>query len=391
MQPTEFYHGTSLEAILAIQESGFRVELSGSNAGAALGPGIYVTTTLLKALTYAQGTASKPNPAGGGVLMLEIDLGRCYHVRSSSQAQRTSWIAQDFDSAWAAEGVIGEREENCVRDPARIRVTNVVLANTRAAQGNGYTVRDGRLRNVAREEAVNKGFFGAAKPAPADSATPAPAPATGLATPAFTFGSGGGAISSEVRTLVGQLRSGWNGQTLPTSARALSRAFSLTEEAAEALWILMYRDANNQVAIAIAGGIAPLVALTHGGTRRQKYLAAGALRSLAFNDDNKVAIAAAGGIAPLVALARGGTDRQKEKAADALGLLAVNDDNRVAIARAGGIAPLVALARGGLGLQKEYAADALWRLSYNNTNLAAMKDLGYGAKSFFGGWTVPQG
>eukprot|EP01046_Picozoa_sp_COSAG06_P066915 COSAG06_NODE_17105_length_960_cov_2.442509_1_plen_55_part_10 len=37
------YHGTSLEAILAIQESGFRVDLSGTNAGAALGPGVDVT------------------------------------------------------------------------------------------------------------------------------------------------------------------------------------------------------------------------------------------------------------------------------------------------------------------------------------------------------------
>ena len=60
MQPTEFYHGTSLEAIMAIQESGFRVDLSGSNAGAALGPGVYVTTTLLKALNYAEG-AAKPS------------------------------------------------------------------------------------------------------------------------------------------------------------------------------------------------------------------------------------------------------------------------------------------------------------------------------------------
>ena len=44
--PTEFYHGTSLEAILAIQQAtGFRVDLAGSNAGAALGSGVYVTTT----------------------------------------------------------------------------------------------------------------------------------------------------------------------------------------------------------------------------------------------------------------------------------------------------------------------------------------------------------
>jgi hypothetical protein len=33
-RPTVFYHGTSLEAILAIQESGFRVDLAGTNAGA---------------------------------------------------------------------------------------------------------------------------------------------------------------------------------------------------------------------------------------------------------------------------------------------------------------------------------------------------------------------
>ena len=39
MPPTEFYHGTSLEAALNIQKSGFNISLSGSNAGAALGSG----------------------------------------------------------------------------------------------------------------------------------------------------------------------------------------------------------------------------------------------------------------------------------------------------------------------------------------------------------------
>ncbi|EOD39072.1 hypothetical protein EMIHUDRAFT_223954 [Emiliania huxleyi CCMP1516] len=152
----QFYHGTSLEAIVAIQESGFRVDLSGSNAGAALGPGVYVTTTLLKALNYAEGTAGKPNPAAGGVLVLEVALGRCYRVRSNSQGERTSWAARGYDSAWAAEGVIGIREEHCVRDPARIRITNVVLGNTRAAQDSGYQVCNGRLRNVTREKAVKE-------------------------------------------------------------------------------------------------------------------------------------------------------------------------------------------------------------------------------------------
>eukprot|EP01046_Picozoa_sp_COSAG06_P104139 COSAG06_NODE_50329_length_319_cov_1.140909_1_plen_77_part_01 len=61
-RPTEFYHGTSLEAILAIQDSGFRVDLSGTNAGAMLGPGVYITTTLAKALNYAKGNAGSLNP-----------------------------------------------------------------------------------------------------------------------------------------------------------------------------------------------------------------------------------------------------------------------------------------------------------------------------------------
>ena len=61
--------------------------------------------------------------------------------------------------------------------------------------------------------------------------------------------------------------------------------------------------------------------------------AAGALRNLAVNADNNVAIASAGGIAPLVALARDGTEAQKEEAAAALAVLAVNDANKAAIAR----------------------------------------------------------
>ena len=41
------------------------------------------------------------------------------------------------------------------------------------------------------------------------------------------------------------------------------------------------------------------------------------------------------------------------------------------------------------GGQKVAAAWALRNLAGNKTNLAAMKDLGYGKESFFGGWTVP--
>ena len=49
-RPTIFYHGTSVEAALAIQEKGFDPERSGTNAGALLGKGVYCTTTLEKAM-----------------------------------------------------------------------------------------------------------------------------------------------------------------------------------------------------------------------------------------------------------------------------------------------------------------------------------------------------
>ena len=61
-----------------------------------------------------------------------------------------------------------------------------------------------------------------------------------------------------------------------------------------------------------------LVELVRRGRDTVRGVAAGVLRNLANDDDNQVAIAAAGGIAPLVELARSGTDEQKEYAAGAL-------------------------------------------------------------------------
>ena len=53
--------------------------------------------------------------------------------------------------------------------------------------------------------------------------------------------------------------------------------------------------ADNQIFIAKAGAIPPLVQLATSGTAGQKEYAAGALKSLAVNADNKIAIAKAGG------------------------------------------------------------------------------------------------
>ena len=141
------------------------------------------------------------------------------------------------------------------------------------------------------------------------------------------------------------------------------------EQAAGALWNLATNE-ENQVAIAAAGGIAPLVTLVKKGTPGAKpgarEIAAGALWNLSGNDENDAAIVAAGGIAPLVKLVKMGTPGAREQAAGALGNLAYNPENQVAIVAAGGIAPLVKLVNTGTPGARKNAAGALRNLAYNN-------------------------
>ena len=81
--------------------------------------------------------------------------------------------------------------------------------------------------------------------------------------------------------------------------------------------------------------------------RRKKEHAARALTNLAVNADNQVAIAAAGAIPPLVALLREGSAEGRAKAAGALGVLALDDDNQWAIIEADAMLPLIKLSQGG--------------------------------------------
>jgi len=69
-RPDTFYHGTSIESALKIQAYGFDVALSRSSAGALLGPGVYCTTTLKKAMDYVEG-----KEADGIIFELQADQG----------------------------------------------------------------------------------------------------------------------------------------------------------------------------------------------------------------------------------------------------------------------------------------------------------------------------
>ena len=141
---TEFYHGTSLEAALNIQDEGFCVDLSGSNAGKMLGPGLYCTTTLEKAVNYA-----KRMPGAGVIFRLDVDLGRCYQLEKGSTHTQDWHTKLGYDSCWSPAGTNGIREENCIADPStRVRIVEAILGDTRQAQALGYSVdgQTGRLR-----------------------------------------------------------------------------------------------------------------------------------------------------------------------------------------------------------------------------------------------------
>ena len=156
------------------------------------------------------------------------------------------------------------------------------------------------------------------------------------------------------------------------------------ENAAGALMFIAYRNDNNKVAIAQAGAIPPLVALLQNGTDKMQEIAAETLGYLAFCDlDNgsknkaliakgvaiSASIAKAGAILPLVALLKNGTDGTKECAVGALQALAdFNDDNKVPIVSAGAIPLLVALLQNGYAITKEKAAGLLQYLAVDDDN-----------------------
>ena len=133
LRPHTFYHGTNLKAALAIQETGFRVP---TGPGGCLGPGVYCTTTLKKAFDYLD------CEHGGIVFELEVDLGRCKTLQKDDP-QMNTWHS-DYDSAWHPTGAVNQshegKEENCVKDPKRIKIVRPIAGHTAKLLAAGYEI-----------------------------------------------------------------------------------------------------------------------------------------------------------------------------------------------------------------------------------------------------------
>jgi hypothetical protein len=138
MKPTTFYHATSEENALRIQQHGFIIP---PGPGGLLGRGVYCTTTMSKAMDYLKG------PYGGVILQLSVDLGRCKQLKPNDPMMKT-WQKQ-YDSAWAPFSAANPndfgKQENCVKDPKRIKVVQAIAGNTAALRQGGYEIIGGRL------------------------------------------------------------------------------------------------------------------------------------------------------------------------------------------------------------------------------------------------------
>ncbi|XP_027034509.1 grass carp reovirus (GCRV)-induced gene 2p [Tachysurus fulvidraco] len=118
------YHGTKLQDARSIIQNGFRQSSDGM-----LGPGVYVSRNQKKAERYPL----KCTFTERVVLKLNVDCGKIKKIDSDNHPMQKSWHANGYDTAWVPphcgmKAVPSGMEEDCVWDPKRIKVIDIVLA-----------------------------------------------------------------------------------------------------------------------------------------------------------------------------------------------------------------------------------------------------------------------
>ncbi len=114
------YHGTTMERALKIQSEGFRRSSDGM-----LGPGVYVSRSKAKASRY-------PLNAGGeqlATLKLSVRVGKVKRIDSQGHPLQRTWHQHGYDTAWVPANcgmVPSGLEEDCVYDPSRIKVLEII-------------------------------------------------------------------------------------------------------------------------------------------------------------------------------------------------------------------------------------------------------------------------
>lgn len=123
------YHGTYKNNAAAIISSGFR-----PSSGGTLGPGVYCSRDINKAMGYPGGCA----PGDRVVFKLRVRVGKVKRIDSQSMHLMGTWHQNGYDTAWLPAPVRG-MEEDCVWDPKRLTVIGIAHctdSNTKSSLEN---------------------------------------------------------------------------------------------------------------------------------------------------------------------------------------------------------------------------------------------------------------
>lgn len=118
------YHGTGLQSARHIIQNGFRQSSDGM-----LGAGVYVSRNQKKAERYPLN-----NPITDKVVLkLQVDCGKVKRIDTDNHPMQKTWHMQGYDTAWVPpncgmKAVPSGLEEDCIWDPARIKVVDIAVA-----------------------------------------------------------------------------------------------------------------------------------------------------------------------------------------------------------------------------------------------------------------------
>ena len=92
-------------------------------------------------------------PHGGIIFELAVDLGKCKTL-GENDPMMTTWQQHGYDSAWAPTGAGGRGaglEENCIKDPKRIKIKQAIAGHSYKLRQAGYHIVGGKILKMAQE------------------------------------------------------------------------------------------------------------------------------------------------------------------------------------------------------------------------------------------------
>ncbi|XP_035985775.1 uncharacterized protein LOC118559161 [Fundulus heteroclitus] len=156
-QTYTMYHGTTRASAQRILKAGFRQSKDGM-----LGPGVYLSTDLEKASRYPINCPEEDKV----VIEVQVNVGKVIVINYQNHPLQKTWHDHGFDTAWVPPNcgmVKSGLEENCVWEPSRIRViqliepTKVPVLSEDPADDRTYIMYHGTTQEYA-QKIHQKGF-----------------------------------------------------------------------------------------------------------------------------------------------------------------------------------------------------------------------------------------